>query len=165
MIEGRGLLNKLLCILRIQESDKVELHKTLSMFMDEIWNSGDFTNLEKYVSSTYEVIDDPGDQWNGQSLNHQEFITRVLHSRNAFPDLNFDIQEMIEGNDKVAIRWVMSGTHNGDLPLLPATGKPFSISGMTFYYFSNGKLSGHRQAFDQLGFITQIEAFGVLANA
>ena len=101
----------------------MDLAKVLTKFVDEIWNAGDFQYLQGYVSPEYQVIDDPGDQWNGQSLNHQEFIKRVRHSREAFPDLNFDIQEMIEGDNKVAIRWVVSGTHGGDLPLLPTTGK------------------------------------------
>ena len=144
---------------------KANQMEVMSSFMNEVWNSGDFTNLSDYVSDTYEVIDDPGDAWNGMSLNHDEFITRVMHSRNAFSDLRFDIQEMIDGDEKIAIRWYMSGTHSGDLPMIPAANKSFSISGMTFYYFKNGKISGHRQAFDQLGFIQQIDAFGKLANA
>ncbi|MCH6259146.1 ester cyclase [Puniceicoccaceae bacterium K14] len=141
---------------------KVDLSKTLSQFMDSIWNSGNYDRVADYVSNAYTIRDDPGDPWNGKTLDHQNFIQRVQYSRNAFPDFNFDIQEVIEGEEKVAARWVMSGTHRGDLPMIPATGKPFRISGMTFYYFSNGKVSGHKQCFDQLGFIQQINAFETL---
>ena len=84
---------------------------------------------------------------------------RVLYSRNAFPDLRFEIQDMIEEEGKVLVSWMMSGTHKGDLPQLPATGKPFSISGMTIYYFEEGKLCGHTQAFDRLGFLSQLRFF------
>ncbi len=124
--------------------------------MDQVWNSGDLSNLSSYVAPSYEVRNDPGDPWNGQVLDHETFKERVAYTRNAFPDVLFGIWEMVEDGDTVAIHWTMSGTHTGDLPQLPATGKNFQITGMTFYYFEDGKICGHSQAFDQLGFLTQI---------
>ncbi len=135
--------------------------RTLALFMTEIWNAGDFSNLPTYIPPSYQVIDDPGDPWDGQSINRQTFRQRVMYSRNAFPDLHFLIEQMIDDQNTVAIRWQMSGTHLGDLPQLPASGRPFSIGGMTFYDFAEGQISGHRQAFDRLGFLAQI---GVLKN-
>jgi steroid delta-isomerase-like uncharacterized protein len=129
---------------------------TLIAFMTEIWNAGDFRNLEALVTDPYKIFSDPGDPWNGQSINHATFRQRVTYTRNAFPDVHFDVREAIAEDERVAIRWVMTGTHLGDLPRLPATGKKFSIEGMTFYYFQNGQIRGHRQAFDQLGFLAQI---------
>lgn len=127
----------------------------LNAFVEEVWNAGDVSNLDRYLAPTYTVRDDPGDPWDGQTLDYDAFRTRLAYSRDAFPDLRFDIQESIEGNGRVAIRWVMSGTHEGDLPGLPATGRRFLISGMTFYYFEDGRICGHAQAFDQLGFLSQ----------
>jgi steroid delta-isomerase-like uncharacterized protein len=125
--------------------------------MEQVWNNGNFSQIEEFIAPRYEIKNDPGDPWDGQTLNHTTFKERVLYSRNAFPDLHFEIQEMIEEQGKVAVSWLMSGTHKGDLPQLPATGKSFSISGMTFYYFDEGKLCGHTQAFDRLGFLSQME--------
>lgn len=136
------------------------LKETLSAFMARIWNNGDFSQIETYVSAAYEIKSDPGDPWEGQVINREVFQERVLYSRNAFPDLRFDIQEMIEENDKVACSWIMSGTHLGDLPQLPASGKAFSISGLTIYYFQTGKVCGHWQAYDRLGFMAQMGILG-----
>ena len=36
-----------------------------------------------------------------------------------------------------------------------------NLFGMTFYYFEKGKLCGHSQAFDQLGFLGQIGVLGI----
>ena len=138
----------------------MDLKKTLQTFITEVWNNGDFTNLEGFLAPAYEIRHDPGDPWDGKTLNVDEFKVRVLYSRNAFPNLHFNLQEMISETNKVAVRWTMSGTHQGDLPQLPATGKQFSITGMTFYYFDKGKLCGHSQSFDQLAFLSQIGAFG-----
>lgn len=138
----------------------MSLKTTLSNFMDNIWNAGDYSKVEHYVAPEYTIKHDPGDAWDGQTLDHATFIERVGYSRNAFPDLNFAIQEMIEEGDKVVASWVMSGTHKGDLDNIPATGKPFSITGMTIYYFQDGKICGHWQAYDRLGFIGQMGIMG-----
>ena len=133
------------------------LKSILRTFMEQVWNKGNFNQIEQLVAPRYEIKNDPGDPWDGQTLTITTFKERVLYSRNAFPDLHFEIQEMIEEQGKVAVSWLMSGTHKGDLPQLPATGKSFSISGITLYYFEEGKLCGHTQAFDRLGFLSQME--------
>jgi steroid delta-isomerase-like uncharacterized protein len=135
--------------------------KLIELFIEEVWNRGDFSNLEALVVDPYTIHSDPGDPWNGKSIDYETFRTRVGYTRRAFPDVRFNIDETISGNDKVAIRWTMAGTHLGDLPMLPSSGMPFAITGMTFYYFDHGKICGHRQVFDQLGFLAQIKMLKV----
>ena len=84
----------------------------------------------------------------------------MLYSRDAFPDLNFDIGEMIEEHDRIAVSWVMSGTHLGDLAILPVSGRKFSIEGMTFHRFNDDRRCCHSQSFDQFGFLKQMGVFG-----
>lgn len=135
------------------------LKQIMTRFIQHIWNEGDFSRLTEFVAPEYRVSIDDYDPWSGQTINHETFRKRVLYSRNAFPDLNFEIKEMIEENESIAIRWIMSGTHRGDLPQLPATGRFFSIAGMTFYDFRDKQLCGHTQSFDQFGFLKQMGMF------
>ncbi|MEO1289221.1 MAG: ester cyclase [Chloroflexota bacterium] len=138
-----------------------DLKAILQAFMDTIWNQGDFNKLDHFVSEQYTVKHDPGDAWEGQILDHDTFIERVMYSRNTFPDLNFDIQQMIQENQRVVAFWIMSGTHKEDLPDLPATGRQFAISGMTIYDFDDeNKVCGHTQAYDRLGFLAQMGMLG-----
>ena len=102
----------------------------------------------------------PGDPWEGQTLDKEEYKQRVLYSRNAFPDLCFNIKEFVTSEDRVVINWVLTGTHQGDLADVPATGKKISMSGLTIYYFGEGKISGHWQVIDRLAFLAQIGMFG-----
>jgi steroid delta-isomerase-like uncharacterized protein len=132
----------------------------LGQFMQQVWNEGDFSALADLVMPEYHVSKDAYDPWSGQTIDHDTFRKRVLYSRDAFPDLNFDIGEMIEEHDCIAVSWVMSGTHLGDLPILPASGRKFSIEGMTFYQFNDDRLCGHSQSFDQFGFLKQMGVFG-----
>jgi predicted ester cyclase len=71
--------------------------------------------------------------------------------------LKLDIQDFVCEKNKISISWYMSGTQIGDIPdLLPAAGKEISASGLTIYYFSEGKISGHWQVFDRLTFLEQL---------
>ncbi len=138
------------------EMTNQDAKSVLTAFITEIWNEGNFLNLESFVTDPYEIYSDPGDPWNGQALDHATFRQRVAYTRNAFPDVHFDVREAIAEDQRVAIRWMMSGTHTGDLPQLPATRRTFAVEGMTFYYFRDGKICGHRQVLDKLGFLSQI---------
>jgi len=50
---------------------------TLHSFRDEVWNSGDFSNLDSYVASNYEVRNDPGDPWNGKISGHSQAFDQL----------------------------------------------------------------------------------------
>lgn len=58
----------------------------------------------------------------------------------AFPDFRLDVKdEIVAADGRYATEWTMSGTHEGDLPILPATHKPFSVRGASI-----GELEGER---------------------
>ena len=46
---------------------------------------------------------------------------------------------LVHGN-QVSVEWVATGTHTGDLPGLPASGRPFSIRGVTVVIRQDGKI-------------------------
>ena len=128
----------------------------LREFMEEIWNKGNLDVADKFISTPYVIHSDPGDPWDGQSLDLSAFKKRVLHSRQIFPDLHFAVQEIIGEGDKVAISWYLEGTQKGDIPGLPVTGKKVKVPGLTIYSFSKGKITGHWQVIDRLSFMQQV---------
>src|SRR5438034_8237606 len=75
---------------KVTEQNKAILRE----FMEEVWNKGNLEAADKYIASPYVIHHDPGDQWEGQSLDLPTFKKRVLYSRQAFPDLHFAIQEI-----------------------------------------------------------------------
>jgi steroid delta-isomerase-like uncharacterized protein len=52
--------------------------------------------------------------------------------------------------------WTMSGVHTGDAPGLPATGKPFKISGGGFGEVRDGKIVRTTQYWNMAEFLTQV---------
>jgi steroid delta-isomerase-like uncharacterized protein len=64
----------------------------------------------------------------------------VRNLRDAFPDMHIDLEDMIAEGDKVAIRFRVTGTHEGSGLGFPPTHKKIDITGMTIIQFANGKL-------------------------
>jgi steroid delta-isomerase-like uncharacterized protein len=123
-----------------------------------VWNRGDIDAIESFLAETYTIHHDPGDPWHQQELSAEGFKERVRTSREPFPDQKFLIQSLLAEGDFVAMTWLWTATHEGDIPGFPATGKTIEMSGATLYYFEEGLLSGHWQVTDRLGVYQQLTA-------
>jgi len=123
-----------------------------------VWSNGDYDAIERLVAPRYVIHSDPGDAWEGQALNHQMYRERVQYSRSAFPDLVFTIHETVGTGNRIAVRWSAAGTHAGDLHGLPATRKHLTFSGQTMYEIRDGRVAGHWQVVDRLGFLQQLRS-------
>lgn len=64
------------------------------------------------------------------------YLSLVFWLRKSFSNVQWKLEEMIAEDNKVAVRWTCSGTHDGDFMGIPATGKSFSASFMNFYAFN-----------------------------
>jgi steroid delta-isomerase-like uncharacterized protein len=76
--------------------------------------------------------------------------------RTAYPDLNFTHEDTLSEGDRVMIRWIMRGTHNGPLMSIPATGKPVTVAGIDVFRIAGGKIVELWQYWDQLGMQQQL---------
>jgi steroid delta-isomerase-like uncharacterized protein len=130
----------------------------LTGFLNEVWSSGDIERTDAYLAEAYTIHHDPGDPWEGQTLDLEGFKARVSLSRAPFSDQQFLVREMVADAGKVVATWLWSATHRGDLPGFPATGKPLKMSGATVYYFdSQDRITGHWQITDRLGIYQQLQ--------
>jgi len=131
----------------------------LRNFIEQVWNEGNLDSVADYIAPTYTVFHDPGDPWEGKTLDLEGFKDRVSISRTPIPDQTFRIQEIYEQNNTVCITWLWSGTHQGEISGFAATGKELKMSGVTVYYFESGKIKGHWQVADRLSIYQQLQAF------
>ncbi len=76
--------------------------------------------------------------------------------RSAFPDTEFELNDLIEEGDKVAARITATGTHKGTLMGIAPTGKRVSISGIVITQFRDGKQVESWSSYDQLGMLQQL---------
>ncbi|HEV7384390.1 MAG TPA: ester cyclase [Phenylobacterium sp.] len=131
----------------------------LTCFIEEVWNRGDGEAAADYLAMAYTIRHDPGDPWDGRTLDLAQFRERLAAARAPFPDQRFETQALIAENDAVVMTWTWSATHVGDLPGYPATGRRISMSGATVYGFDAAdRLTGHWQIKDALGVFRQLSA-------
>jgi C-1 hydroxylase len=75
----------------------------------------------------------------------------------SFPDFHTETEELIAEGDKVVERWILTGTHTG-APFLGAlaSGKKFSLPGVSIYRIVNGQIVEHWGERDFLSLLQQL---------
>ena len=87
------------------------------------------------------------------------YLSVVDFMRKSFPDIHWEIADIVAEENKVAVSWICSGTHDGDFMNFPASGKKFSFSCMNFYYFNDdGKIIKDVAAQGLMGLLKALEA-------
>lgn len=124
--------------------------------IDEVWSKGNFQIVDRLIAPKYTIRHDPGDKWENKTIDLVTYKARVKMSRDVFPDQKFYIEDLVCSGNKITVSWRFTGTQEGKIPGLPVTNKRVNVSGMTIYYFSKGKIIGHWQVVDRLGFFQQL---------
>jgi steroid delta-isomerase-like uncharacterized protein len=74
----------------------------------------------------------------------------------AFPDHNSTIEAQIAEGDTVVTYGMFSGTHQGDMPGLPASGKRMNVPYFAMDRLENGKIVERHEQFDQMLMLQQL---------
>jgi steroid delta-isomerase-like uncharacterized protein len=78
--------------------------------------------------------------------------------RVAFADTVHTVEDQIAEGDKVVTRLTAYGTHQRDLPGIPATGRQLTMTGTAIHRIENGKIAEKWSDKDALGFLRQLGA-------
>ncbi len=76
--------------------------------------------------------------------------------RSAIPDLRIVVEDIIAEGDKVAVRYTLEGTHEGELFGVPPTGQRLSIKSIAVERVSDGKIREHWRVTDSLDMMQQL---------
>jgi predicted ester cyclase len=74
----------------------------------------------------------------------------------AFPDVHFDVLDMIAEDDKVVTRWRYRATNTGPFLGRPPTGRAVTDEGITTLRFEDGKVVEEWVIQDSLGLLKQL---------
>jgi steroid delta-isomerase-like uncharacterized protein len=66
----------------------------------------------------------------------------------AFPDLQVKMTNRVVHGNQVTVEWVATGTHTGDFPGFPASGRSFTIPGVTVAIREHGKIVRESHYYD-----------------
>ena len=72
------------------------------------------------------------------------------------PDLKVEVTSRFGSGDKAAAEWKMSGTHTGNLPGMPATGKTFSLRGVSTFQLQGSRVNRCSDYWDLATFKKQL---------
>jgi steroid delta-isomerase-like uncharacterized protein len=78
--------------------------------------------------------------------------------RDAFPDVTVEIDELLADGDMVAIATTFTGSHEGELMGMPATGRRVSVTGIDIVRIAAGRIAEHRGLTDVVGLMRQLAA-------
>ena len=125
----------------------------------EIYNSGELDALAEVMSADYVNNDPQNPDPHASGLDAVK--AQLAMYREAFPDLRFTVEEQVAEGDAVTTRWTVTGTQQGDLPDLPATGRRATVSGISIDHFgADGKMVDGYTNWDTLGMLRQLGAAG-----
>lgn len=86
---------------------------------------------------------------------------KVKALRGAFPDIRFELEEIVAEGSLVAARYRWRGTQEGSFGDIPPAGKTVEVTGMDFYRLEQGKIVEHWHNIDELGLLRQLGAVKV----
>jgi len=122
--------------------------------MAELFNhTGNLDLVEEIIAPEYVSYEPTSGETRGIEGARQFAAT----FRQAFPDLQNTIEDMVAEGDKVVVRFKARGTHDGETEAFgPATGKQMQITGITIKRVSDGKIAEAWTNFDALGMMQQL---------
>ena len=121
--------------------------------LSAMWNSKDVDRIETLFAS--DAVHE--DITSGVKLHGVSAIRDLFSDTGqAIPDVRVEVKSVISQVESVAWEWTMTATHTGDFPNLPATGRPFSIDGVSIIRLVGGKILSQRDYYDQASFLRQV---------
>jgi len=105
-----------------------------SQFIQQVFNNGNYDVIDDLVAEGFVA------HVGGAEQDRDAFADMVRSYRTSFPDYHCDIDDQIAEGDQVATRWTFTGTHNGQLMGMPATGRRVTVTGVAVDRIANGKL-------------------------
>ena len=86
------------------------------------------------------------------------YLAIIGMMRSGFSDIQWSLEDSVVEENKVAARFIMTGTHNGTFFGVPPTGKAIKVQAVNFYRLFNGQIIEEYGQPDMLGLLQQIGA-------
>lgn len=132
---------------------------TITRLIDAV-NTGDAELIAQVIDEVFE----PGVK---QHIPFEASGTQTLKEMvfaglyRAFPDLHITVEDLIEDGDKVVVKNMVTGTHQGEYNGLPPTGRSVSYNEIFIMRFVNGRIGeiwGVVDVFSQMKQLGMIQA-------
>lgn len=130
--------------------------RIIERYYNEVWNEGKLDVLDELLSKDY-INHTPSTPNPPAGPDGLKPIVAAI--RKGFPDLHYEIQDVIATQDKIVARVVMTGTQTDTLFGLPPTGKKIMVNQINIEKIENGKIVEHWRVTDELTMMKQLGKF------
>jgi steroid delta-isomerase-like uncharacterized protein len=127
----------------------------LARALHDIWNTGDLDRIEAVYASDF-VAHWPASSEVPERRGLDGVRFGVQRIRTAFPDWHERIEDVFASGDRVASRYVSTGTHRGAFWGLEPSGRRIEIQEMSIYRVADGRIAEQWCLFDELGRLQQL---------
>ena len=124
-------------------------------FFEQVWNQADEAAIDRFIAEDA-AGNDPD-----FGIGREGFKRQWRNWRAAFPDLHFEVEELVAEDDVVVSRWTLTGTHTGQFLGIPPTGRAIRVGGMSLDHLKDGLLVSGFDGWDNLGLRQQLGAIHV----
>lgn len=118
----------------------------------EVASAGKYDVLDEILAPDFVDHDAAPDQGPGI----EGLKTFFQNMRAAFPDLKAEPVEVVGTETHVAMRYTISGTHEGEFQGVAPTGKSFKVSALQLARFEEGKCVERWGSTDEVGLMKQL---------
>ena len=132
-------------------------HRETSRRALEAFTTGDLDALEGAITADC-VVHDTQNPFAADQRGLDVLRGQVAMYRAGFPDLAMSLDAQYEDGDVVINRWTATGTHTGDLPMLPASGRTAIVTGILIDRFEGDRIAESWTSWDALGMLQQLGA-------
>lgn len=119
----------------------------------EAWNNKNLSALDEMVDSQYKFY---LPSINPTPMSSEQFKGWYKSIYHGFPDVHYDIKEILADGNKVIVWWIFTGTHENDYQGLAATGNKLEAGAIEIFKIQNGKIIEERGEVDAMGMSQQL---------
>jgi len=121
-------------------------------YVDEVLNKGNTSLIDELIALSFIGHDPTGPEIHGPEGVKQR--QAIYHD--AFPDLQYTVEEVVAEDDTVVVRWTSHGTHKGEVWGVAPTRKQVISTGTMTCHIVDGKFQEAWIDWDALGLLQQI---------
>ena len=133
-----------------------EMKTVVVHFTEEIWHKGNLGALDRFIAPDYvrhtSYFRDSGRDVVGLEPTRKS----IAAMRAVFPDIHFDLHDLLVDGDKVVARWTCTGTQRGEFRGVAPTGKHVAFTGINIYPLRDGKIIERWAEEDGLSLLQQL---------
>jgi steroid delta-isomerase-like uncharacterized protein len=123
-------------------------------FFDDVFNKGDLEAVDEIFADEYVGHSSANLR---RPIKGPAGIKRFVQMyRKAFPDIQFEFEDIVTDGDKIAVRWTTVGTHEGELFGIAPSGQRMTVTGIGIAQIVEGKIRASFSEVDMLGMAEQL---------